>query len=1495
MAKTFSDAPHYVGQISNEYLLGIQTGNTPSADGGLEQMMYVKASELRAFMREGMASVYNYRGEFSALPTDLAVGDTFYAASSFSEGGNMYLAGHLYAYNGTSWDDITNIFTQYAKQGDLEALTDDVEAIDDRLTEAEAKIAAFSGGIVFKGETTSANLPSPSSSNKGWMYFVTDLGKYQVSDGTQWVDFGTYPIEAYALRSSFPATGVGQKLYIAMDEKKIYWWDGSTYVSDTAKMAEIDGYYQEMGVGTAEQLVSTQTIEDNKAYLFRTSGGSVDIGNREDDEIVGGTLGVNQLTNFANRGFSMTARTGSCNFGGTKVYVGHKIFISFKLSNCVNEGDFAYNRFLMNFMGTPQEEKCVDIKVADGTYNIMVSPTTTNITGLWIFLSNGSYQTTECYVSDLNLFDLTAMFGAEIADYIYALEQANAGAGVAWFRRYFPKPYYVYNAGGLASVKPSSHDMRGFNAWDEEWELGYYSSITGAKINSNDRVCSKNFIPILPNTTYYFKGTFATAVCYYDANKNFISSAYPDNETRTTPSNAYFMMFALGTGYGTTYKNDICINLSWSGTRNGEYEPFELHSYLLDDSTEYRGIPKLDAEGNLYFEGDIYKSSGDVTRRFGVMVLNGTEAWGLAGSGTGLRAFIDKPSYVKFPSQGVCDRFIQGDTQEEQGTFDIKEVYIRFNIYGIATDEASFKTWLSTHPTTLVYEKTAPTTETVNPFTNPQIVNDWGTEEYVDERDMPIPVGHNTKYMANLRDKLQHLPNLADGDGEYIVKQTGTQMELVETDNLKKDGYYPTLAVGTADNLAGKGTVGADFTFRTSGGSADIGSGSARLDKILGNTLMLNQVCSNGNFAENTGWIGNRVSVSISNNKLTATALSTVSGSASIYQQYRPYVSGHVYLACATCTPSVSTRIKIRALGSYFATGELLANQRETIIGITTPNGNDSIIYVYVNDSETMSEGDTCIIENVMLIDLTQMFGAGNEPTVDEFKALFPLDYYDYTEGFPLNFKGTGLKTVGFNQWDIASSYYSRDVSYEGGKLKNLVTDTNSALQLRIQKYKKDGTYASYPFYLDSSLGRYVCSFRSDDAIYFSLKHNGQVRDIVFATKDSDIMPNTQYFCSVTIDSANPTVVGGVVLHDVNLNFSWSGIRDGEFESYWDSTLPLPITTLKGKASGSDESVVIFPDGMKGIYVYNNQTGIYTRVNDELGAKKAIKRVKKVTITADMLTIFSTSSGTSVKYARSDALSIFNGIKPYTASTQGRHWSTLNGYTNTSYDAYWIGTKMCTVDADNRVNIGNNNFASLDDAKALCPFDIYFELTPVEYDLDEELNLNYRVDDFGTEQLLPENTSVPVTAPIIAQIAYAMNAADKLRHLPDLANADGKYAVQQTGTQMSLVAMPTDIPWTAMSHNDIPNRAGGNIYYRVISGIAFVEIKAVAFTDQTNGMVEHPITLPIHGTGYKIAMASVTGGELNGEIFSDNPSNGIITLRTMKTTPLNAMLVFPVI
>ena len=46
---------------------------------------------------------------------------------------------------------------------------------------------------------------------------------------------------------------------------------------------------------TADQLFATKSVVDKVPYLFRTSGGSADIGNRSSGSIVGGSVVVNQV------------------------------------------------------------------------------------------------------------------------------------------------------------------------------------------------------------------------------------------------------------------------------------------------------------------------------------------------------------------------------------------------------------------------------------------------------------------------------------------------------------------------------------------------------------------------------------------------------------------------------------------------------------------------------------------------------------------------------------------------------------------------------------------------------------------------------------------------------------------------------------------------------------------------------------------------------------------------------------------------------------------------------------------------------------------------------------------------------------------------------------------------------------------------------------------------------------------------------------------------
>lgn len=448
--------------------------------------------------------------------------------------------------------------------------------------------------------------------------------------------------------------------------------------------ANIDGAYENMTVGNAEQLVSSVVIEDKVPYNFRTSGGSVDIGNRMTDKVIGGTIAWNQLVD----------------------------------TNTVSV--------------TPKADHIYFMRVG-GTESLGKVDSTVSVTG-----------------STDNIFDLTTMFGSTVANFIYSIEQSNIGAGVSWFKKLFPKDYYAYNDGTLMSVKTSKHITVGFNAYDN----------------------STGTAKLVGGMQYQITGTY-TAL------------SYSTGETITPDASGYFTPTATGeltvTGGNAT---DTCVHLVWDGERDGEFEEYVKHEYALDDSLELRGIPKRDANDKLYYDGDVYESDGKVTRRYGIVDL-GTLTFTRTQYGSEFYYFrCQYPSIAYGEIEKIANMICAKFETVKTGTLNLAKdktitnyqtnnlIMIRDDSY---TDVATFKAAMS--GVYLVYELATTTEESAESYTNPQIVDDFGTEEYVDyaeaagTRDVAIPVGHDTLYQSNLRAKIEMAPDSPDGDGDYVVRQ----------------------------------------------------------------------------------------------------------------------------------------------------------------------------------------------------------------------------------------------------------------------------------------------------------------------------------------------------------------------------------------------------------------------------------------------------------------------------------------------------------------------------------------------------------------------------------------------------------------------------------------------------------------------------------------------------------------------------------------------------
>ena len=371
------------------------------------------------------------------------------------------------------------------------------------------------------------------------------------------------------------------------------------------------------------------SAQDTEPYMFRAVPTQTEDFGHESNTIVGGTVGWNQIVGTGVwRGDTVNgiavvsdSSTGTITISGTATGFAQ---ISFTYPTTKMLANHVY------YLAQPNgaSNTTFHIRTGENTFwdykSIGKTAEDSNLEsdGLRVVVRQGQ---TVNFSFRPQMFDLTKMFGSTIADYIYSLEQAIAGAGVAWFRKLFPKPYYEYNAGELMSVNTSAHNTVGFNQWDEEWEVGSFNDNTGQETPAIDVIRCKNYIHVLPNTAYYAQiAGKAANIYFYDADKNYISfTGRSGNGTFTTPNNCAYIRFRMNAGYGTTYNNDICINLS-DASLNGTYKPYTKHSYPLDSTLTLRGIPKLDANNNLYYDGDTYESDGTVTRKYGIVTFDGS-------------------------------------------------------------------------------------------------------------------------------------------------------------------------------------------------------------------------------------------------------------------------------------------------------------------------------------------------------------------------------------------------------------------------------------------------------------------------------------------------------------------------------------------------------------------------------------------------------------------------------------------------------------------------------------------------------------------------------------------------------------------------------------------------------------------------------------------------------------------------------------------------------
>lgn len=853
--------------------------------------------------------------------------------------------------------------------------------------------------------------------------------------------------------------------------------------------AKKDGYYEEMGVGIADNLASKGSSVP-ALFIRRTAGGNADIadGNAKIASIRGRVLKFNQLVYALSTGTSSAggvsykrnsdgtqtlngtctaAKTSGDRYGDIEVIEGHK---------------YAKIQSAENF-------KFTFSNISPGTGwsdgNCIFTPSSTRKP---YFLFSGLVgQTYDNQVCWANIFDLTQMFGA-------GNEPSTIEEFEAWLAENVGLSYYPYDKGSLVPMQASGIKTIGFNA---------YNPTTGKA-------------RLLGGHQYQITGAY-TAISYTDI-FGTAETITPDVNGKFTPTNDGELSVTGGNSSTT------CVHLVWSGVRDGEYEEhweqirnldlsaFDVQYTAADGTTKVAG--GLKQAGSVYDEQTPNKD----IRKIGVVDL-GSLSWMSRGEGL---FSLNAPRITSKKDDGklLCIKYAQhsGKTLPADGEISSHNSYNNHDIIIRDTAYSTPEALKAALAGVLLYYELATPVETIpsEPHNLAYKVSDFGTEELV-ATGLTAPIDADIVYGMNAVDTLRNLPrNFVSATQEQNFSEQ-EKRQARKNIGIDLDGTYDKMVVGTAKNLVDTKGEGApqEFVRRTSAGSASIaGDGTALIKKVKGNTIVWNKIVNNTNNYNFDSFVAD------DNNIVTATfgvnsttyrrfGLSGWSGAGR---------SGHTYIMIFNVLEINSANVlnfkPLPEANTGFSSKQLKVGANYFRCKLTAATTSYYRIQI---GGGPFGEGEYIKFhrtEGVSIFDLTMMFGEGNEPSIEEFKALFPATYYPSNAGQLLSLKADTIVTDGFNQFDGSKA------KVFGGKA-----------------YYINGTYST---------------------LKFAKTIDGE---------QTDITPTNNLYTPAEDGYIFATGTGA----EFCINLSWSGYRNGEHEPYWQETRQLPaLTNFDVQYTGAD-------------------------------------------------------------------------------------------------------------------------------------------------------------------------------------------------------------------------------------------------------------------------------------------------------------------------------------
>lgn len=163
-------------------------------------------------------------------------------------------------------------------------------------------------------------------------------------------------------------------------------------------------------------------------------------------------------------------------------------------------------------------------------------------------------------------------------------------------------------------------------------------------------------------------------------------------------------------------------------------------------------------------------------------------------------------------------------------------------------------------------------------------------------------------------------------------------------------------------------------------------------------SIFENNKIVNGNFNNGVvNWGVNNGTISVTNNVLSLVG-NGANSQPSIYNAISNYVIGHKYYYRFDCSVnnSLCLRIKTNIGGVAVILKESpIQNTWYSLSSISTSVSSSNLLYIYQNYVDAVTANNQILyIKNVYVYDLTEYYGVGNEPTLQQMDNLFN-DYND--------------------------------------------------------------------------------------------------------------------------------------------------------------------------------------------------------------------------------------------------------------------------------------------------------------------------------------------------------------------------------------------------------------------------------------------------------------------------------------------------------------------